>query len=184
MNITEAALEQLRFPVGQYEVPAEITSEQLEKWIQTFADFPKVVAEITAPLSPTELRWRYRPGGWMLKQVVHHCADSHLNSMARFKLSLTEDKPTIRPYLEGRWAELADSQDDDLSDSLALLRGLHAKWVRLLRSLGPDDLARTFFHPESQGWHRLDETIGMYAWHCEHHTAHLRLALEAAGRYD
>jgi hypothetical protein len=111
--------------------------------------------------------------------VVHHCADSHMNSIIRFKLTLTEDDPEIRPYYEGRWAELVDGKDDDISYSLQLITAVHSKWVKLLKGLKPNDLERNFIHPEHGQAFSIAENIGIYAWHCNHHLTHIELALKS-----
>ncbi|MDF1839060.1 MAG: putative metal-dependent hydrolase [Planctomycetota bacterium] len=175
--------EPLRFPIGPFQRPLPIGPENVKDWIEVIARFPSLVELETQGLSVEQLNWPYRPGGWSIKQVVHHCADSHMNSIIRFKLALTEHRPTIRPYFEDRWAELADSQTDDISGSIATLHGVHARWKQLLSSLGPEELARSFNHPESDRKIPLDENIGLYAWHCEHHLAHVRQALESGGKY-
>ncbi|MFA0963534.1 YfiT family bacillithiol transferase [Roseivirga sp. BDSF3-8] len=174
----------LSYPVGKFNAPARITPDQLEGWINEIASFPGELAALTKDLGHPQVNWRYRPGGWTIKQVVHHCADSHMNSLMRFKLALTEDTPAIRPYLEDRWAELPDSLGDDLSHSLMILSGLHARWALLLRSLTSDQLGRRFVHPEHNREFTLRETIGTYAWHGRHHLAHIKQALKAAGAYN
>jgi uncharacterized damage-inducible protein DinB len=123
-------------------------------------------------LSETQLDTEYRPGGWTVRQVVHHMPDSHLNSYVRFKLALTEDEPTIKPYAEDRWAELADSKATPVEVSLTLLDSLHDRWVRLLRPLGEEEWKRTFRHP-SLGPMTLEKTLALYAWHGRHHVAHI-----------
>jgi hypothetical protein len=179
----EKELEQLKYPIGQFVTPNNITSIQQADWISSIDSFPQTIASLTKKLSSDQLNWTYRPNGWSIKQLVHHCADSHINSLCRFKLALTEDNPTIRPYFENRWAELHDALEDDLSDSLVLLTGLHGKWVRLLKSLKEEQLERTFVHPDSNALITLKENIGIYAWHCAHHLAHIREALESKGKY-
>ena len=129
-------------------------------------------------LNDEKLKNKYRPDGWTIKQVVHHCADSHINSFVRFKLALTEDVPAIKPYFEDRWAELSDSLSNDISDSIQILNSLHNKWVLLLRSLTVEQLHREFFHPETNKKISLKENIGLYAWHCNHHLAHIQLAIK------
>ena len=182
--MTENELYALRFPVGEFQKPSSIDAATVERWIAEIAAFPQQVAELTSTLSTEQKNWRYRPGGWTIKQVVHHCADSHMNSIIRFKLALTEDTPAIRPYFEDRWAELPDDLSDDLSDVLMLLTGLHRKWVVLLNSLTPEQLKRDFMHPEHGARTELDENIGIYAWHCRHHLAHIRQALEHKGAFN
>lgn len=170
-------LEKLKFPIGKYIPPAEINSEIISTWIESIARFPKEVEKTCTSLTNEEKNWIYRPGGWSIKQVVHHCADSHLNSICRFKLALTENNPTIRPYEEQLWAELIDGNDDDISNSILLLTGLHAKWVKLLKNLSESELKRTYIHPAQNEQFDLAYTIGNYAWHCEHHLAHIKQAL-------
>ena len=176
--------ENLKFPVGEYIPVLKPNDDLLCQWIFDIESFPVNVEELTKDISIEELNWKYRPDGWTVKQVVHHCADSHMNSVIRFKLALTENAPTIRPYLEGEWAELADSKSDDIKDSLILLKGLHNKWVLLLRSLTPEQLKREFIHPEHGRRFSLAENIGLYAWHCNHHLAHIQNAINSKGKYN
>ena len=182
--MTVEQLYQLKFPIGEYNPPKEINPQHVSDWIQSIESFPKKVKELTQHLTIEQKNWRYRPNGWKIKQVVHHCADSHINSITRFKLAVTEDNPTIRPYYEDRWAELIDSHDDNLEDSLMLLTGLHNKWVKLLKNFSATDLKKEFIHPEHGRKFVLDEAIGMYAWHCNHHLAHIKQGLDAKGKFD
>lgn len=177
-------LEQLKFPIGTYIPPKSYTIEIIAQWILDIESFPAKAEELTNGLSVEQLNWKYRPNGWTVKQVVHHCADSHMNSLIRFKLALTEDSPKIRPYYEDKWAELSDGVSNDISDSILLLKGLHAKWVNLLKSLTKEDLLLEFVHPEHGKKFTLQETIGNYAWHCNHHLAHMVVALDGEGKYN
>lgn len=165
--------ESLRYPIGQYERPTVITAEDLEQYIDIIETFPSDIAKEVSHLNEEQLNTPYRDGGWTIRQVVHHCADSHMNSLIRFKLALTEDEPIIKPYQEDRWAELPDGKKLPVSHSISILEGLHARWAFLLKSLSPTDLKRTFIHPESKKIYMLDENIGLYAWHCQHHLAHI-----------
>lgn len=174
----------LKFPIGGFTKPKNIGSHEISEWIDDLESFPDKVVQLTKDLNVTQLNWKYRPEGWTIKQVVHHCADSHMNSLIRFKLALTEDTPTIRPYYEERWANLTDGKDDNLDHTILLLKGLHAKLGALLRNLKPEDLAKEFIHPEHGKQFRLDETIGIYAWHCRHHLAHIKQALDNNGRFN
>ena len=176
-------LEGLRYPIGEFLKPETISPQQIEEWIEVIANLPDKLIAITQDLTTEQLNWSYRPVGWSIKQIVHHFADSHMNSFIRFKLALTEDNPTIRPYKEIYWAELLDGKEDDLSDSLLLIKSLHNKWVRLLRSLSTEDLKRTFVHPEHGQQFSLDENIGIYAWHCRHHMEHIKIALLFKGQF-
>lgn len=176
-------IEKLKFPIGEYIPNISPNKSEIKRWLLTIESFPFVLKKLLEGASNEQLNWRYRPGGWTVKQVVHHCADSHMNSLIRFKLALTEHKPTIRPYLEDKWAELPDSLQDDLSSSLMLLEGLHQRWSLLLSSLTPEQLQLEFIHPESGQIINLVENIGIYAWHCNHHLAHVRNGIESNGAY-
>ena len=181
--MTQDTLYKLRFPIGEFQKPDLISSDNIRTWIHAIEQFPKSVEHIVTPLSIEQLQWRYRPNGWTIKQVVHHCADSHMNSIIRFKLALTEDSPTIRPYYEDRWANLIDGIDDNLEDTLCILKGLHAKLGKLLRHISEEELTREFIHPEYGRRFRLDETIGVYAWHSNHHLAHIKQAITYKGQF-
>lgn len=171
----------LRYPIGTFEWQGEISREQRERWIRDIAELPALLAAEVRGLSDEQLDTPYREGGWTIRQVVHHLADSHMNSFIRFKLALTEDHPTIRPYFEDRWAEGADARLLPAEVSIRLLESLHERWAFLLRSLGEEDYARTFHHPESGAVIRLDYNVGVYSWHGRHHLAHIRGLKERKG---
>ena len=177
-------IERLKFPIGRYIPNKNPDEELLKSWINDIENFPKRVEQLTNGASKEKLNWKYRPDGWTVKQVIHHCADSHMNSIIRFKLALTEDTPTIRPYYEDRWANLNDSLTDDISESLILLSGLHKKWTRLLKSLTKDELKLEFIHPAHGLKFNISENIGNYAWHCNHHLAHIRNGIDSSGKYN
>lgn len=166
-------LEQLKYPIGKFENPEIVTEGQLAQWIATIAAFPAKLKHEVSHLTDEQLDTPYRPEGWTVRQVVHHCADSHINSFVRFKLALTEDKPTIKPYWEDRWATLPDGKTIPIEYSLMILEGLHYRWATLLNSLTTEDLIRTFIHPGQGREIELLENIGLYAWHSEHHLAHI-----------
>ncbi len=169
-------LEQLKYPIGKFKKPNIITRDILQDWIANIAMFPKLLSEVVANLSEVQLDTPYRPEGWTIRQVVHHCADSHMNSLIRLKLTLTEEKPTIKPYYEDRWAELVDSKNMSILPSLKMLEGIHERWIRLLMELSEEQLSREFVHPEHGKSFRIDENIGIYSWHCNHHLAHIKQA--------
>ncbi len=175
--MTEEELERLRYPIGKFYKPDTIDSNQIKTWISNIENFPESVDKLVTNLSIEVLNYPYRPDGWNIKQVVHHCADSHMNAFIRFKLALTEDSPTIRPYFEDRWATLIDGNDNSISDSLILIKSLHAKWTKLLRHLTKEDLKRAYIHPGHGKRFPLEEALGMYAWHCNHHSTHISQAL-------
>jgi uncharacterized damage-inducible protein DinB len=161
-----------RYPVGKFHYEGAPNEEQKQVFLEEIAHTPAKLRAAVRGLSETQLDTEYRPGGWTVRQVVHHMPDSHLNSYVRFKLALTEDDPTIKPYAEDRWAELADSKATPVEVSLTLLDSLHDRWVRLLRSLGEEEWKRTFRHP-SLGPMTLEKTLALYAWHGRHHVAHI-----------
>lgn len=171
----------LKFPIGKFQKPPVITHQLIQQWIEEIAAFPEQLAKEVRHLTDEQLNTPYRPGGWSIRQVVHHCADSHMNSLVRFKLALTEDTPTIKPYYEDRWAELPDSKTLGVEASLQILQGLHYRWVVLLKSLSEQQLQRTFIHPEHGQQISLNENIGIYAWHGKHHLAHITTLKQRMG---
>jgi uncharacterized damage-inducible protein DinB len=170
----------LRYPIGKFSFPQSTTPEQRLQWIAEIAGTPRALRAAIKGLTPEQLNTPYRPGGWTVRQVVHHVPESHMNSYIRFKLALTEIEPTIKPYDEAAWAKTADVEETPVSVSLALLDNLHERWVTLLRSLDEAALARTFRHPEL-GLVRLDAALALYAWHGKHHTAHITSLRERMG---
>jgi hypothetical protein len=170
----------LQYPIGRFEFPPEVSSQDRERFIQEIAETPANLRSAVTGLSAEQLDTPYRPGGWTVRQVVHHVPDSHMNSYIRFRLALTEEEPTIKPYDETRWAELADSRTARIETSLALLESLHERWVLLLRSLSPADLRRQFRHPEL-GVVSLEKNLALYAWHGRHHVAHITSLRERMG---
>jgi hypothetical protein len=170
----------LRYPVGKFEPITTLTSEQRRERIDAIAEAPARLAAAVAGLTPAQLDTPYRPGGWTVRQLVHHIADSHMNALGRFKLALTEDEPTIKTYEEALWAELADTKTPPVEPSLALIENLHTRWVVLLRSLTSADWPRKFRHPE-WGSATVDFLLAQYAWHGRHHVAHITSLRERNG---
>ena len=167
----------LRFPIGKFDAA---TYPSRGENIDTIANLPARVHAAVAGLTDAQLDTRYRPEGWTLRQTVHHIADSHINSLCRFKLALTEDEiPTIRPYYEDRWAELADSKLP-VDVSLAIIDGVHTRWVELLKNMSDADFEREFKHPETGNW-TLEKVLRLYAWHSRHHTAQITNTRERNG---
>lgn len=160
----------LRYPIGKFSPPASITHQDLDEAILKIETLPQELRAAVSNLGEDQILTPYRPEGWTVGQVVHHFADSHMNSYVRFKLALTESTPTIKPYDEAAWAKLPDAQNTKLEPSLILLEGLHTRWSQLLRSLTPGDFERAFLHPEHPGrpltiaWATL-----LYGWHSRHH---------------
>ena len=162
----------LRYPIGRFTPPAVIAAEQIAQWTSDLEQAPAAMRAAVAGLAEGQLDTPYRPGGWTVRQVVHHLADSNLILFSRFKFALTADEPLIQPFDEEKWAELAEARTGAVEPSLLLLEGLHARWTALLRALSADDLARAFRHPVSGAW-TLARATGQYAWHCRHHTAQI-----------
>lgn len=160
-----------RYPIGKFQFDGEITNDLIMSWINEIEDLPGLLRKAVKDLEHEQLDTPYRSGGWTVRQVVHHLADSHMNSYVRFKLALTEQNPVIKPYDEGKWAELPDSTLP-IEISLSLLEALHTRWVKLLRNLTSADMERTFIHPDS-GEVSIGKNIGLYAWHGRHHLAHI-----------
>ncbi len=171
---------ELRYPIGEFEPPETVTAEQIRGWIAEIERLPADLRAAVEPLSPEQLDTPYRPEGWTVRQVVHHVADSHMNSLVRFKWALTEERPAIKIYYEERWAELPDYSELTIEESLVFLESLHRRWVVLLRSLGEKELDREFLHPDT-GPVKLAWNIGLYAWHGRHHLAHVQRLAEREG---
>ncbi len=170
----------LRFPIGRFKLEGAPTDEDIHHAIDEIVEAPAKVRAAVEGLTPEQLDTPYRPGGWTVRQVVHHVPDSHLNSYCRFKLALTEEEPTIRAYHEDRWAELEEARTAPVEVSLALLESLHRRWVLMLKSLTPADFQRTFRHPEI-GVVSLAQNVCLYAWHGRHHVAHITSLRERMG---
>ena len=162
----------LRYPTGRFRKVASLTPEEREAAIESIAATPVRLRAALLGLTQEQLDTPYRPEGWTVRQVVHHVPDSHMNAYVRFKLALTEDNPAFKTYDEAKWAELEDGKSAPIEVSLALLDSLHDRWVRLLRSLGPEAFERTLNHPD-HGPMTLDSLLGLYAWHGRHHVNHI-----------
>lgn len=163
--------EDLRYPIGKFSRDFELTAELKKQFVEEIERFPQKLKSAIENLNDERLDAPYRPGGWTIRQTVHHVADSHLNAVTRFKLALTEDVPTIRPYYEERWAELADSRLP-VESSLQIVEGLHSRWTTLLEAMTEQDFQRKLIHPDSGEW-TLAQFLGLYSWHGLHHTAHI-----------
>lgn len=169
-------MEKLRYPIGRYVYPENADVRIITGWISDIENLPEQLRDVVNALTEEQLDTPYRPGGWTAREVIHHIGDSHLNSLARFKWTLTEDKPAIKPYNEKLWAQLADYRLMPVHDALEFIRLIHKKLTILLRNLSNDDLDREFIHPE-MGVVKLRWNIGLYAWHGKHHLAHIRLVM-------
>jgi hypothetical protein len=176
----DPAGDKLRYPIGKFKVPEPTTPAHLNQWIASIETLPAHLRAAVEGLTDEQLSTPYREGGWTVRQVVHHLPDSHMNCYVRFRLALTEDQPSIKTYNQDGWANLFDGQTAPINLSLGLLEALHARWVLLLRSLSPQQWARTFRHPEL-GELKLETALGSYAWHGRHHIAHIVSLRERMG---
>ena len=161
-----------RYPIGKYE-PKDFSTEQKEEWLNVIANLPESLNKAVAGLSEAQLQTPYREGGWTVRQLVHHVADSHTNAYIRFKLGLTETNPTIKPYEEKEWALLPDVETVSISVSLTLLEAIHTRWYATIKDITEEQLQRTVVHPEHGRQMTLWFLLGMYAWHSKHHVAHI-----------
>lgn len=166
-------MEELKYPIGRFQSKESYSSQEIDEAIKVLEEFPHLIRQEVRSLDENQLETQYRPEGWTIRQVVHHCADSHINSFIRFKLTLTEDKPIIKPYSESLWAELYDSKNFPIEDSLKILDGVHSRLISLLRSLNNEQLKREFIHPEKERKVSIAENIVLYSWHSKHHLAHI-----------
>jgi hypothetical protein len=166
-------IEFLKYPIGKFTLPENVTQAAIQDAISTIKSFSSHFFSAVSPLAVSQLDTPYRPGGWTVRQLVHHCADSHMNAFIRYKLALTEDNPTVKPYEEGAWAILPDALLP-IEPSLAMIKAVHLKWGVILDSMKPQDFQKTYFHPEKQRTQTLEEVTLMYAWHSQHHLAHVQ----------
>ena len=162
----------LRYPIGRFSPPASSAAGVRDAHIETVRLLPERLRAAVSGLNDAQLDTPYREGGWTVRQVVHHIADSHANAYIRCKLALTEDWPVVKTYDEAAWAELADSRLEPIDGSLALIEALHARWVALLESLSDEDFQKGYEHPQ-YGRANLARALAMYDWHSRHHTAHI-----------
>jgi hypothetical protein len=176
-------IEKLKYPVGRYSRPEVIGEKQIQEYISMLEIFPTAIEKEVTNLQESSLEWVYRPSGWCIRQVIHHCADSHMNAFLRIKLALTESTPTIKPYKEALWAELPDSLEGTIDFSIQLLHGLHNRMVYLLRNLKEGQLDKQYHHPEQNRDITVRETLALYAWHCRHHLEHVKQAINHKGNF-
>jgi uncharacterized damage-inducible protein DinB len=169
-----------RYPVGKYE-PQPFSEVQSREWVDEIANLPQLIEYAVTNLDERQLDQSYREGGWSVKQLVHHVADSHMNAYIRFKLGLTEDNPTIKPYNQEGWANMADTKNLPINLSLTILHAVHKRWVEILRNVSNEEWNRTVVHPEHNKQMTLWHLLGMYAWHGRHHTAHITSLRERMG---
>ena len=165
-------MEQLQYPIGKY-IAQPFTEQQLGEWLFDIQALPHQIEHAITNLDAAQLETPYREGGWTIRQVIHHVADSHMNAYTRFKLGLTEDNPTIKTYDEKAWAELSDTKNIPINISITLLYALHSRWYDVLKDIKTEEWNRTVYHPEHKKEISLWYLLGMYAWHSKHHVAHV-----------
>lgn len=173
--------ENLRYPIGKFKAPIVYTSDYLSECVQSITDFPLFLNKVVSQLNDAQLDTPYREGGWTIRQVIHHCADSHMNCFIRLKWTLTENKPTIKYYHEDRWGEMIDNTNMPIGPTLLLLEGLHYRLAYLMKNLSESDLEKSFLHPEHNTSFQIKEIIGIYAWHGLHHLAHITALIKRMG---
>lgn len=166
-------LEKLKYPIGKFSPEANFTDQIKSACIAAISSFPQKVKEAVDQLSSAQINAPYRPEGWTIHQLVHHCADSHMNAYCRFKLAMTEDTPTIKTYDQGAWAKTADVSKVDIQVSISLMEALHTRWSALLHDMSTNDFNRLLFHPELGKTLTLGYMLQLYGWHSNHHLAHI-----------
>jgi hypothetical protein len=169
--------ENLKYPIGRYVRPTTFDLKQAEEHINEISLFPEKMLMLVDDLNTEKLNKIYRTDSWSVRQLIHHCADSHMNAFIRFKLSLTEENPTIKPYKEALWAEMEDYKAP-VSPSIQILKGVHRRWCKLMKSMTESDWQKTYVHPESNSSYKLFQVAALYAWHGNHHIKHIELALD------
>jgi len=169
-----------KYPIGKYEAQP-FSESQKKKWLADIQFLPNELEQAIENLDEAQLQTPYRDGGWTVHQLVHHLADSHMNSFIRFKLALTEDNPTIKPYEENAWSEMADVTKEPINVSITLLYALHKRWLTLLQNMSDADFEKTLFNPQRRGQLTLWEMLGIYAWHGKHHVEHIKTLKENKG---
>jgi len=175
-------IQKLRFPIGKYS-PGEIKFDEIERWIEDIVNLPTELKKVLENVDEEALNYTYRPEGWSIRQLVHHLADSHMNAFIRFKLALTEDNPTIKPYLESQWAMMHDVKEVPVSSSVQILEGVHTRLAAVLKDMSVQEFSRRYTHPEHGKSLDLAFTVGMYSWHGRHHVAHIKGALKFGRAY-
>lgn len=181
LNMTTEEIEKLKYPLGAFSVPEDISAEDLRTWINEIAELPAKLEKLVSNLDKDQLDTPYRPEGWTVKQLVHHIADAHMNALLRFKWALSEDSPTIKAYDEKKFADLPDSLLAPAELSLNMIKSVHGKWVILLENMSMTDYERTFTHPQSGFRYTLKQSLANYAWHGTHHFAHLENLIKRKG---
>ncbi len=172
-------MEKLQYPIGKFQYKDEYSNDELRGFIQDFETLPAELKKVTLSMTPAQLMSSYRTGGWTAAQVVHHVADSQINFYIRIKLALTENTPTIKPYIQEKWAELPESKSENISPSLAIIEGIHTKIAHLLKSIEEKEWDRKFYHPESKRYVKVNQLAALYSWHLRHHLEHIKMCAKS-----
>jgi len=180
----KAELKKLKYPIGEFKTSKKISEKEIESGIKTIESFPAKLRKEASKLNEDMLDYRHRPGGWTIRQLVHHCADSHINAYVRTKLAYTEKNPKVKPYDESAWANTGDAGEAPIEWSVLLIEGLHKRWAMLLSEMNDEDLERTYYHPEQKKEIKLNHLIVLYAWHCNHHLAHIQQAKKHRNKFS
>jgi len=180
----KSTLTALKYPIGEFKMPKKITEKNIESSIKNIEKFPAKLKKEVEELNEKTLEFRHRLGGWTIRQLVHHLADSHINAYVRTKLACTEKNPTITPYDESAWANTDDAGEAPIRWSLQLLEGLHKRWAILLIGLNDEELKRTYYHPVYKRKITISYLIFLYAWHCQHHLAHIKQAKKYKNKFS
>jgi hypothetical protein len=183
-RMKKATIKALKYPTGEFKMPKKISEKEVQARIKVIADFPAKLKKEVDKLKGDMLEYRHRLGGWTIRQLIHHCADSHINAYVRTKLAVTEENPIVKPYDESAWANTDDAGGAPVEWSIQLLEGLHKRWVMLLSELNDDELKRTFFHPGNKTKVTLNQLIFIYSWHCNHHLAHVQQAKKYKNKFS
>lgn len=174
-------LEKLKYPIGRFSIPNTITVDQRKQWIEAIKKLPHELVAMTQTWNVGQWKTPYRPDGWTAQQLVHHIADSHMNSLLRFKIGLTEDTPTIKTYDQDAWVKLKDVESLPAAVSLNIISGIHQRFVMVLENMSDEDFKRKVFHPEMNKNISLEEMLALYGWHSDHHYMHLKNLKKASG---
>lgn len=181
MSLSDEDLQKLKFPIGNFKSPDTFTLDDHKTRISSIRELPKALNAVINGLSEAQLDTPYRPGGWTARQLVHHIADSHMNAFTRFKLGLTEENPTIRPYDQNAWCDMEDAKVLSPDASLKIIEGIHSRWTYILENMGEEDFSRLIFHPEMNKSLHLGKMLALYSWHSDHHLAHLTNLVKREG---
>ena len=172
--MTDVALEKLKYPIGPFQWVDRLSPEEIKSLTEEIKSFPAELEAVIKDYKPEDFQKTYRPGAWQISQLIHHLADSHIHVYTRFKLALTQDTPTVPDYDHDQWAGMPDAVDTDVESSLMILKGIHHRWAALIETLDPHQWERQYYHPARDKYYPLATVLALYAWHGQHHLAHIK----------